>query len=417
MNYLGLLKSNANFRNLFIGRSISLVGDWVNMLAIFSLLRELDNNSDAITGVVIICKLVPVFFAGPLAGVAADRFSRKNILIIANSFSMCITAAILLTPYVPFDLAWLFALIILQSIASAFFEPARTALIGNLVKPGNISIAMELGALSWSVMFATGSFLGGILTHYFGWRFAIIFDSGTFLVSTAFIVFVSYHRNTVKPGSRGFKEIMGINMFYEGVQYIRRDFKVAMTSFVKTAWMLGGCAAVLVMVMFGENKFSHIGSADLTTSYLYATRAVGTALGPVLARGLLRRLFNTYESLIGFGFVMGVTGYGLFSLSENFYLALLFIFVAHIGGSICWVYSTILLQHRVEDAFRGRVFATEIGFATMMIAVSTWLTGFVADKYHPALQVFPLAMAGLLFVSGCWWLLVFRRFDVKSKTK
>ncbi|HWN99834.1 MAG TPA: MFS transporter, partial [Blastocatellia bacterium] len=78
VGYLELLGTNRNFRRLFVGQLISQTGDWFNSVALFTLLLNLTGSSEAV-GLILIIKLLPTFFAGPLAGVAADRFNRKTI--------------------------------------------------------------------------------------------------------------------------------------------------------------------------------------------------------------------------------------------------------------------------------------------------------------------------------------------------
>src|SRR5512143_1530340 len=83
VGYVELLRSNRNFRRLWIGRLISQTGDWFNSVALFTLLLSLTGSGEAV-GYILIIKLLPSFFAGPIAGVAADRFNRKTIMIFAD---------------------------------------------------------------------------------------------------------------------------------------------------------------------------------------------------------------------------------------------------------------------------------------------------------------------------------------------
>ena len=75
VGYIQLLRSNHDFRSLFIGGVVSQTGDWFNSVALFTLLLSLTGSGEAV-GYILIIKLLPSFFAGPLAGVVADRFNR-----------------------------------------------------------------------------------------------------------------------------------------------------------------------------------------------------------------------------------------------------------------------------------------------------------------------------------------------------
>jgi hypothetical protein len=84
------------------------------------------------------------------------------------------------------------------------------------------------------------------------------------------------------------------------------------------------------------------------------------------------------------------------------------IFTAHMGGSILWVFSTVLLQWSVEDTFRGRVFAAELALLTLMMAASNYATGELLDRVGLSPRTVSV-MIGLLFLlPGALWFLTAR---------
>src|SRR5262245_10275426 len=83
VGYVELMRVNRDFRSLFVGQLISQTGDWFNSVALFTLLLSLTGSGEAV-GLILIIKLLPSFFVGPLAGVVVDRFNRKTIMIVAD---------------------------------------------------------------------------------------------------------------------------------------------------------------------------------------------------------------------------------------------------------------------------------------------------------------------------------------------
>ena len=77
--YLQVFRECPDFRRLFAARTISLLGDWFSLIAIVALLRETVGSDSRALGGVLILRLLPFFLAGPVAGVVADRFSRKLV--------------------------------------------------------------------------------------------------------------------------------------------------------------------------------------------------------------------------------------------------------------------------------------------------------------------------------------------------
>ena len=82
--YLSVLRDHRDFRYLYLARTVSLLGDWFNLLAVLALTREIHGASAQVVGWVLILKLLPIFLLGPIAGVVADRFSRKRIMIASD---------------------------------------------------------------------------------------------------------------------------------------------------------------------------------------------------------------------------------------------------------------------------------------------------------------------------------------------
>src|SRR4030042_6645905 len=99
------------------------------------------------------------FLVSPLAGVVADRYNRKRILILADLARMCIVLGFLFvrTP----DQVWLlYSLTALQLAFSGFFYPARNAMLPDVVSRADIGSANALSSATWSVMLALGAAMG-----------------------------------------------------------------------------------------------------------------------------------------------------------------------------------------------------------------------------------------------------------------
>src|SRR5438105_13088154 len=81
--YLALLRTNRNFRLLYIGQTISQLGDWFNSVAVYALLLDLTGSATAVAWMMIV-QFMPIALVGPLAGVVVDRFDRRRIMIAAD---------------------------------------------------------------------------------------------------------------------------------------------------------------------------------------------------------------------------------------------------------------------------------------------------------------------------------------------
>ena len=138
--------------------------------------------------------------------------------------------------------------------------------------------------------------------------------------------------------------------------------------------------------------------------------SVGAALGPIALRWILGQQPRTLRLTIGPAFFMVGGFYLALSAAPTLLLAALAVLLAHFGGSVLWVFSTVLLQMEVPDRFRGRVFAAELAMVTLMSSLSSYWTGYGLDRagWSPERMAFVL---GLLFcLPGALWLVVTARW-------
>lgn len=411
MGYIQLLRSNHDFRNLFIGGLVSQTGDWFNSVALFTLLLSLTGSGEAV-GYVLIIKLLPSFFAGPLAGVVADRFNRKTIMIVADIVRGLLVLGFLFVQR-PEQVWIVYAIAALEVVVSTFFDPAKSAAIPNIVSREELISANALSSASWSITLALGAALGGVVTDAFGRNTAFVVDSITFFVSAAYIARVHLRSPATKP-ERGrhlsLADATGVTDFIEGARYLRSNPRVMALLLVKSGWGLGG-GVLLLLTIYGKQIFPIGRDGAASIGLLYAARGLGALIGPMIAGVITSGAPRTMRKAISVAFFLSTAFYLAFAQSPVLAVALICVIGAHSGGSIQWVFSTTLLQMAVPDRFLGRVFALEMALLTLTMSVSTYFAGLGVD--YPGLGARRMAtVLGLAFmVPGIGWLMLQRWLD------
>jgi MFS family permease len=94
----------------------------------------------------------------------------------------------------------------------------------------------------------------------------------------------------------------------------------------------------------------------------------------------------------------------LLAAAPNLPVAALCVLCAHFGGSILWVFSTVLLQMEVPDKFRGRVFAAELAFVTLTSSISSYLTAFALDRAGWSPRMLAFSLGAMFCIPGLLWL-------------
>jgi MFS family permease len=408
VGYMELLRSNRSFRQLWLGQVVSQLGDWFDTIAVYTIVLNLTGSGRAV-GLVLVARFLPTFFIGPLSGVIADRFSRRSIMIISDLLRAVVVLGFLLVRRP--DQMWLvYLLTVFQLAFSAFFEPAKTAAIPSIVSERELIPANAIASVTWSVMLTLGAAVGGLVTGWFGTNAAFVLDSLTFIGSALLVASVRFPPRPLREKSKiTVAKALGITDTIEGARYVKKRPRVLALLLVKPSWGLGGGILTLLAV-FGEKIFPVGGSTATGIGVLFAARGIGTAVGPIAARRLAGEAPRRMQTSIGIAFIIGGIFYIAFGSARSFLFALVVLLIAHCGGSILWVFSTVLLQQSVEDRFRGRVFAAELALLTLTMAASNYITGEMLDRFHFSPRTVTIAIGTVFLIPGTIWLLTERRW-------
>jgi hypothetical protein len=294
--------------------------------------------------------------------------------------------------------------------ASAFFEPARTATIPNITSAEELLPANALSSGVWSAMLALGASIGGIVTAVAGREAAFVINSASFFCSALFIARTRYDATPPPAHARlGWKAVTGLTDLVEGFRYVRHHAHVAALLFVKFGWGLAG-GVLLLLTVFGQQIFPVGGSTALGIGVLYAARGVGAALGPITLRWILGQTPPVLRRSLGPAYFLIGAFYISLAFAPTLPVAALAVLCAHFGGSILWVFSTVLLQMEVPDRLRGRVFAAELALVTISSSLSSYWTGYELDRGGWSPRSLSLVLGTLFMIPGAIWMMMLSRW-------
>jgi MFS family permease len=389
--YWQLLRRNTDFRFLWSGQIVSLFGDWFNLIASATLVASLTHSGIAVGALFIIRMLAP-FIISPLAGVVADRYDRRKVLIVADLARGFIVLGFLLVHDARH--VWLlYGLTALQLGISGFFFPARNALLPNIVRPQELGVANALSSVTWSVMLAFGTALGGFVSGALGVYTAFVIDALSFFLSAVLIAGIRHRRKPEQCNKGGWCVDVAFQQYVEGLQYLRKHMGVLAIVLNKAALTLTTSGALqVIQVALAERVFVIGRDGGVGLGIMFAVVGVGTGVGPIVARRFTGDRAHTLRVAIGLAFFMTASGVAIAASLASFPLLLIGLFFRGVGGGIVWVFSTQLMMQLVPNDIQGRVFATEFALFTLMGAVSAGFGGWAIDT-------------PLLGLSGTlWWM-------------
>jgi MFS family permease len=401
--YLDLLKREKDFRRVFVSELVSLGGDWFALIPLLALLPKL-TGSGLWGGLVLAADTAVFALLSPYAGTVVDRLDRRTIMVTADV--VCAVLISLLLFVRSADTAWI-ALVALSGVAGAkaFYSPAVSAALPNLVDRADLPYATVLNGATWGTMLAVGAGLGGILASLIGahWCFAI--DAVSFLLSGW------YTWRTTRPFGEDRRHLprAGVRAdLRETLQYARTEPRVVGLIGCKAGPAIGNGAIALFPIFASQVWGYGVDDVAFVTGLLFAARGVGALFGPILGRRVLARDDRYLWSVLGACMVVFALGYMTLAAVPWVWLALLVVVVAHLGGGGNWILSSYGLQTIVPDYVRGRVFSVDYMLSTLVIAVSQVATGALADHVDPRWVSFGLGSLVLLYAVG--WLTATRRF-------
>jgi dTMP kinase len=360
-DYLALLK-NRDFRNLALATVTSALGDWIGVLAILALTREILGDTRAAAfalGAVMAARVIPSMILGPVAGVFVDRWNRKRVLIGADIGRGIVMAMI---PFTDEIITLLLATFVIE-VMSALFAPAKDAVFPRLVQPhqlvaaNQVNLIVTYGTLPLgATLYAAFVGLATTITCDTGFlaerpvALPIWFNAASFLISAPLLARMTIpanHGPTVAEGDTSgpwaqLKEGLG---FIAGHPVIRALIVGVMISFVSAG----------AVISIGEFYAGILNAGQAGFGVLVAFVGAGLLAGLLLSGPLTARIEK--ERLFAPG--TGVAGIGLVAtaLMPRLDLACATGAIMGLGAGVSFIVGYTTLQERADDTIRGRTFA------------------------------------------------------------
>lgn len=397
VGYFDLVRYNANFRNLWIGQIVSLLGDWFNLVASATLIAMITESGLAIGGLFVV-RMLAQFLASPIGGVLADKYNRKRLLLLTDIIRAVIVLGFLLVRG-PEHVWLLYTLTAIQMALGGIFFPTRNAIIPDVVRQSELGAANALSSATWSTMLALGAALGGIVAGEWGLQPAFVIDSLTFVVSAFFISRVVYQKpEAIQEGAPGRLNIF--SQYAEGLLYLKARPDISVLALQKTAQALAITSAFQIIQVALATQIYPIGEGGSTSlGIFYAVVGVGTGLGPILARIFTGDDEKKLRWSILLGYPISSLGLLIMAALVNFPVTLGGTLLRGFGVAMGWVFSTQILLEVVPNRVRGRVFSAEFALLTLAQAFGAGLGGWAYDtlKITSAQLLVIMAALSLLF--------------------
>ncbi|HEX4903122.1 MAG TPA: MFS transporter [Acidimicrobiales bacterium] len=394
--HVRLFGSQAFFR-LWLTQVVSATGDWLGFLAIAALATRISDRPEAAVGLVMSARIVPGFFLGPAAGVFADRFDRKRLMVLCDVGRALTLASLPFVDTVP----GLVAASLVMEVFTLLWAPAKEASVPHLVPADHLTTAnsLSLAAAYGTIPVAAGLFsllaeltewLGDfeLLTVVRGTQEGLAFyvDAGTFLLSALMIWSLPLpgRRAADRPRSSRRIELGGaLRELREGWQFVFINPVVRAVNLGLATGLVGGGMLVPLGPVFVDEV---LGAGQSGFGALIFALGLGVAVGVISISVFQRRLPKEWVFVVAV-FVAGVS-LGTAASMSAMELAATFVFVLGICAGCVYVLGFTMLHEHVADELRGRIFSALYTLVRLCVLVAFAVGPFLSELFGSLSQRF-----------------------------
>jgi MFS family permease len=377
-----LVRTNPAFRQLFLAHATSRAGDAFNTVALVVLVFQLTGSGLGVATTVVF-EVVPIVMLGPIAGVLADRFPRRRLMIIADlARAVLVTSLVITHSWVGLAFAVAFGL----SVGSLVFNPAASSLVPDVVDDADIvnaNTALWTVAVAAQVVLAP---LAGVIIATAGVGPAFAVNAASYVGSALLLTRLDAGKS---PAST---VILGWPGVRQGIDTVRSNPLLARLAVVQVLASLSAGATSGLLVLLASERL-HVGPSGF--GFLVAAIGVGAAAGPLVLRRWIkpsdkRWLFGPYAA-------RGAVDLTLAAVSQPL-AAGAALGVYGVGTSTGMIAYQSTLQTTVPPEVRGRAFALYDVLWNATRLISLGLGGLLADAV--SVQAVYLVGGLLLLASG-----------------
>lgn len=360
-----------NYRLFFGGQGISLIGTFMQQVALGWLVYRL-TNSPLLLGIVGFTSQIPIFLFSPFAGVIADKHNRRNMLIITQILSFVqasILSYLVLSGHMQ---VWhIIILSAMRGIIDSFDMPIRQSFIVEMLENrGDLGNAIALNSIMINVARLIGPSIGGLLIASAGEGLCFLLNA---ISCIPVLISLLAMKITVQPIKSN-----GRHVFLELVEGFRYAFNCAPIRYVLLLVGLSSLAGVpyqVLMPVFARDVFH--GGAN-TLGFLLAMTGAGALVGAVYLAS--RKTVFGLKTVIAVA--AGLLGAGLigFSFSRILWVSMIILIFSGGGLIVQMASSNTVLQTLVEEDKRGRIASLYIMFYTGITPFGNLLAGGLTSK-------------------------------------
>jgi DHA3 family macrolide efflux protein-like MFS transporter len=385
----GILKER-DFMILWIGQFISKAGNALYDIAAMWYVLE-KTGSTTRMGITLVCACLPAITVGPAAGIVADRFDRKRIIIVTDTIQGLIMGAMASLMYFNMlKISQMYLLSALMSAVSAFFSPAISSSIPVIVKEENLINANNLSKFADNLCNIFGPVLGGALIAVTGIPGLVIFNAISFIAAAVFESFIHIPRCC----SYGTAKLNFKRDIKEGFLYAVKNKKLL--QFIIVGGFIINFFLAPLSIIFPVLSTKSLGAGSRGYGMLMSSIAIGSIIMTLLIPIISKKL--SYYMMTFLGLVLEGVFLVMIGFSKNIYFAVVSTGLLGTAVCTCSVSLTTVFQKLIPNEMMGRVSSMTSIISQSTVPLGIFLGGIILEKVSPSMM---LIVSGIIVaISG-----------------
>lgn len=380
-----------NYRLFFTGQAISLIGTWMQRVAISWLVYRL-TGSAFLLGLITFLSLIPSLILAPYAGSYVDRHNKFKILVITQIILMLQAGALaVMIWFKVYDMFWIAALSLVQGLVNAFDVTARQSLMVNLIDDKeDLPNAIALNSSMFNAARLIGPALAGVILSTLGEDICFLLNFVSFIAVIGCLAMMKL-KLTAQVKS---KENIWIDL-KKGYEYLKMSPDLSSMILMMAASSLLVIPFTTLLPVFAKDIFN----GDATTfGWFESAAGFGAFLGAIYM-ATRKAGQNLQKIVIVSGGLLALAVIAL-SISPTLILALVCTGLAALGLMAQTSSINTYLQTHADDVMRGRTLSYYIMAYQGVLPVGSLLMGYLAHLYGTQVIVAFEGVAGLLIVGA-----------------
>ena len=364
MTYLETLKHPVVARLTLI-QFISYFGTWFSQVAIASMLVSYGASEMQIASIFIMLML-PAILLAPISGWIIDHIYFKKLMRVILMVEIAMTLLFMTVNSLD-DIGWLMLFVFVRSLASSTLFSAEMALFPKILEGDMLKKTNEIHSIVWSVCFALGMAVGGVVTHYFGYDTTFLIDVTLYIIASFLLIGLSIE---LKPKTH-FESAK--EMIVGGFVYLKNHKKLLHLIFLHAT--VGFTSFDTLITLLADYHYKYILAIPLAIGWINASRALGLFLGTIL--------FSPYIHAKTLHYIFAIQGLliiGWALVQTNYTYSLIGSFIIGLLVTSLWSYTYFMIQREIEQKFLGRVIAYNDMIFMLTNVLVTLFVGYLAQK-------------------------------------